>query len=216
MPDPETVTDLLNTVEGQDFQIDIAGLSTAEEADVTHVLQDAADGGNLADLNLDHAILEAQAAEGARGEAETFQAAQAKAADAGDWASARDYADKAEYAMHEVRDHGGNVDDMEIIQAGHDEMNLDNAHWEQQIADDNAVTAQAYAEAGDADHAAQYADTAADHAQTAADYGAAGDQGGAYGDHTVDTSSSYDASASVSSIADTSSSASADSSSATE
>ena len=205
MPDqPQSVSEFLQTDRGQEFQVELAGLSDAEQANVVHALQDAADTGVLADLNLDHTVLEAQSAEASRAEAQAHQDAQARAADAGDWETARNEAQQAEYAMQDVRDHGGNVADAEVNQTQSDVANLDNANWQQQIADDNATTAQAYAAEGDADHTAQYADVAAAHAETAADYGSAGSAGGAYADHTVDTSSTYDASASAASVVDTS------------
>jgi hypothetical protein len=207
MPDdPESIEELLETSQGQEFQVDIAGLSTAEQANVANALREAADDGALADVNLDSVILDAQAAEEARADAEYYQAEQAKAADAGDWETAKDFAEKAEYSMEEVQEHGGDVAYAEVLEAEHDQANLENADWNQEIADDNAVTAQAYAETGDLATAEIYADTAEAHAETAADYGAAGDQGGAYASQAVDTTSTYDASASVSSVADTSAS----------
>ncbi|MEJ0061258.1 MAG: hypothetical protein WDM79_17575 [Terricaulis sp.] len=215
MPDdPESIEELLETSQGQEFQVDIAGLSTAEQANVANALREAADDGALGDVNLDSVILDAQAAEDARSDAEYYQAEQAKAVDAGDWETAKDFAEKAEYSMEEVQDHGGDVAYAEVLEAEHDQMNLDNADWNQEIADDNAVTAEAYAESGDLATAEIYADSAASAAETAADYGAAGDQGGSYADQTVDTSSTYDASATVATV-DTSASTVVDTSAST-
>ena len=126
-----------------------------------------------------------------------------------------DYADKAEYAMEEVKDHGGDVADSEILDAQKDEANLEWADYHQEIADDAATTAASYAESGDTDAAAVYAETASSEATVAGDYGASADQGGTYADQTVDTSSTFDATATASTVADTSSVSTVDTSTTT-
>ncbi|MEZ5994594.1 MAG: hypothetical protein R3C25_02475 [Hyphomonadaceae bacterium] len=200
-----TLEEFMKTDAGQKMETDIAGLSDMEQANLMAALQKAADEGSLEDFNPDTAILDAQAAEDAREEAEYYQSEQAKAADAGDWEKAEEMAQNAEYAMEEVKDHGGDVADSEIIEAQYDQMNLENADYHQEIADDNAASAAAYAAEGDLDTAQIYADGAADHAGVAADYGAMGDQGGSYADQTVDTSSTFDSSATLDTTVDTSS-----------
>ena len=197
---PMTIEEFMQSEAGQQMQIDNAGLSTMEQSNLMAALQKAADDGTLEDFNADTAILDAQAAEAAREEAEAFQAEQAKAVEAGDWEKAEEMAENAEYAMEEVKEHGGDVADAEVLQAQHDQMDLENADYNQEIADDAADSAAAYAAEGDTATAEIYADTAASHAETASDYGAAADQGGTYADQTVDTSSSYDASASVATV----------------
>lgn len=211
MADPMTLDDFWQTENGQQLQTDMAGMSDAEQATMLNQLQQAADNGDLhQDFNTDSMFLDSQLAETKREEAEYYQAEQAKAADAGDWEKAEEMASNAEYAMEEVKDHGGDVADSEILQAQHDQMDLDNADYHQEIADDNAASADAYAASGDLDTASIYADSAASEATVAADYGAAADQGGAYADQTVDTSSTFDATATVdtsaSAVVDTSSS----------
>jgi len=194
---PMTIEEYMQTEAGQQLQMDNAGLSDMEQANVMAALQKAADAGDLESFNSDNAILDAQAAEAAREEAEAFQAEQAKAVEAGDWETAKEMAENAEYAMEEVKEHGGDVADAEILEAQYDQMELDNADYHQEIADSAADSAAAYAAEGDMATAEIYANTAADHAETASDYGAMADQGGTYADQTVDTSSSYDATASV-------------------
>lgn len=210
MADPMTLEQFMATEAGQQLSIDTAGLSQMEQANFMSALQKAADEGGLENFNTDSAILDAQLAETARDDAEYYQAEQAKAAEAGDWEKAEEMASNAEYAMEEVKDHGGDVADSEILQAQHDQMDLDNADYHQEIADDKADSADAYAASGDLDTAAMYADGAASEATVAADYGAAADQGGTYADQTVDTSSTFDATATVdtsaSAVVDTSSS----------
>lgn len=210
MADPMTLEQFMATESGQQLSIDTAGLSQMEQANFMSALQKAADEGGLENFNTDSAILDAQLAETARDDAEYYQAEQAKAAEAGDWEKAEEMASNAEYAMEEVKDHGGDVADSEILQAQHDQMDLDNADYHQEIADDKADSADAYAASGDLDTAAMYADGAASEATVAADYGAAADQGGTYADQTVDTSSTFDATATVdtsaSAVVDTSSS----------
>ncbi len=206
MADPMTLEEFLETDAGQQLAIDTAGLSEMEQANFMAALQKSAEEGDLENFNSDMAILDAQTAEEKREEVESYQAEQAKAVDEGDWEKAEELAGKAEYAMEEVKEHGGDVADSEILEAQHDQMNLDNADYHQEIADDNAASAEAYAADGDLDTAAIYADSAASEATIAGDFGAAADQGGIYADQTVDTSSSFDATATVdtSSTVDTS------------
>lgn len=201
MPDAMTLDEYFQTDAGQQLQTNMAGMSQAEQADMMNQLQGAADSGSLNETyNSDATFLDAQTAEQSRSDAEYWQGEQAKAADAGDWETARNDAQQAEYSMQEVQDHGGDVANAEIVQAQSDESNLDWAEYHQEIADGNATTANAYAAEGDADHAAQYGDVAAAQATTAADFGGQADQGGVYADHTVDASASYDASASVADV----------------
>jgi len=206
MADPMTLEQYMATEAGQQMSIDIAGLSDMEQANLQAALQKAADEGTLEDFNSDSAILDAQLAETAREEAEYFQGEQAKAVEEGDWEKAEEMAENAEYAMEEVKDHGGDVADSEILEAQYDQMELENADYHQEIADDNAASAEAYAAEGDLDTAAIYADSAAGEAATAADYGSQADAGGTYADQTVDTSSTFDATATVDTTVDTSSS----------
>ena len=210
MADPMTLEEFMATDAGQQLAIDTAGLSEMEQANFMAALQKSADEGDLANFNSDMAILEAQTAEEKRDEAEMYQAEQAKAVESGDWEKAEEMASNAEYAMEEVKDHGGDVADSEILEAQYDQMDLENADYHQEIADDNAASADAYAASGDLETASIYADSAASEATVAADYGAAADQGGTYADQTVDTSSTFDATATVdtsaSAVVDTSSS----------
>ncbi|MBL8547417.1 MAG: hypothetical protein JNL81_13205 [Hyphomonadaceae bacterium] len=204
MADPMTLDDFWQTENGQQLQTDMAGMSQAEQATMLNQLQQAADNGDLsADFNTDSMFLDSQLAEEARGEAEYYQAEQAKAAEAGDWEKAEEMASNAEYAMEEVKDHGGDVADSEIVEAQYDQMELENADYHQEIADDKAASAEAYAASGDLETASMYADGAASEATVAADYGAQADQGGTYADQTVDTSSTFDATATVDTSAST-------------
>ncbi len=203
MADPMTLEEFMATEAGQQLSIDTAGLSQTEQANFMAALQKAADEGGLEDFNSDSAILDAQLAETAREEAEYYQGEQAKAAEAGDWEKAEEMAENAEYAMEEVKDHGGDVADSEILEAQYDQMELENADYHQEIADDNAASAEAYAAEGDLDTASIYADSAASEATTAGEYGAMADQGGTYADQTVDTSSTFDATATIDTSAST-------------
>lgn len=204
MADPMTLEEFWQTENGQQLQTDMAGMSQAEQATMLNQLQQAADNGDLSsDFNSDSMFLDSQLAESARENAEYYQAEQAKAAEAGDWERAEEMASNAEYAMEEVKDHGGDVADSEVLQAQHDQMNLENADYHQEIADDNAASAEAYAASGDLDTASIYADSAASEATTAGDYGAMADQGGSYATQTVDTSSTFDATATVDTSAST-------------
>jgi len=197
MADPMTLEQFMQTEAGQQLSIDVAGLSDMEQANLQAALQKAADEGTLESFDTDSAFLDAQLAETAREEAEYFQTEQAKAVEEGDWEKAEEMAENAEYAMEEVKDHGGDVADSEILEAQYDQMELENADYHQEIADDNADSAAAYAAEGDLDTASIYADSAASEATMAADSGALADAGGTYADQTVDTSSTFDATATV-------------------
>ncbi len=197
MADPMTLEEFMASEAGQQLSVDTAGLSQMEQANFMASLQKAAEEGGLEDFNADSAILDAQLAETARDDAEYYQAEQAKAAESGDWEKAEEMASNAEYAMEEVKDHGGDVADSEVLEAQYDQMELENADYHQEIADDNAASAEAYAAEGDLDTASIYADSAASEATTAGEYGAMADQGGTYADQTVDTSSTFDATATV-------------------
>ena len=222
MADPMTLDDFWQTENGQQLQTDMAGMSQAEQATMLNQLQQAADNGDLhADFNTDDMFLDSQIAEAKREDAEYYQAEQAKAVEDGDWEKAEEMASNAEYAMEEVKDHGGDVADSEILEAQYDQMDLENADYHQEIADDKAASADAYAASGDLDTAAMYADGAAGEAAVAVDAGVQADQGGTYAEQTVDTSSTFDATATVdtsaSAVVDTSSSySSVDTSTATE
>ena len=205
MADPMTLDEFWQTETGQQLQIDMAGMSQAETATMLNQLQQAADSGGLsADFNPDDMFLDSQIAEEKREEAEQFQAEQAKAVEAGDWEKAEEMAENAEYAMEEVKEHGGDVADSEILEAQYDQMELENADYHQEIADDNAASAEAYAAEGDLETAEIYADSAVGEAATAADYGSMADAGGTYADQTVDSSSTFDATATVDTSIDTS------------
>lgn len=206
MADPMSLEDFWQTETGQQLQVDMAGMSDAEQATMLGQLKMAAENGDLSDdFNPDSMFQDSILAEEKREEAEAYQAEQAEAVAEGDWEKAHEMAEKAEYAMEEVRDNGGDVAEAEIVEAQYDQMELENAEYHQEIADDAADSAAAYAAEGDLETAEVYADSAADHAETAGDFGAMADQGGVYADQTVDTSSSFDATASVSTIDDTSS-----------
>lgn len=201
---PMTLEEFLQTEAGQQMQIDTAGLSQMEQAQFMAALQKSADEGTLEDFNPDSVILDSQLAEEAREEAAAFKAEQAEAVAAGDWEKAEEMAENAEYAMEEVKDHGGDVADSEILEAQYDQMELENADYHQEIADDNAESAAAYAAEGDLDTASIYADSAANEATLAADSGALADAGGTYADQTIDTSSTFDATATTSTLDTTS------------
>jgi len=198
MADPMTLEQFFATEAGQQLQTNMAGLSDMESANVMAALTKAAEVGGLEDINIDNVVLESQWAEEAREEAQMYKEEQAQAVADGDWEKAKEYAEKAEDSMWEVKEHGGDVADAEIVDAQYDQMDLDNADWHQEIADDNAESAAAYAAEGDLDTAQIYADSAADAQDTALDFASSADAGGVYADQTIDTSSSFDATATAS------------------
>jgi hypothetical protein len=126
-------------------------------------------------------VEEAEAADLTIEEAAAHQREQAAAADAGDYGRAREEAVEAARELNAAADQGRAGLDLEIIEAERDVAVLDEADWQQEIADDQAVAAGEYLEAGDVDAAAMYAEEAADHAEVAEQYGSEGDQGGVHG-----------------------------------
>jgi hypothetical protein len=158
-----------------DFEVTIASLSDDAQAQVVEGVQDTELDGTLASADLTQMVQDAEAADRHKEQAETFQREQTKAADTGDFAGAREIAQKAELELQDVADRGGDTES-EIIEAQRDVVALDEADWEQEIMEDNAVAADDYIETGEVDDADIYADEAVDHAERADHYGDQGDQ----------------------------------------
>lgn len=120
--------------------------------------------------------IELEAAAEKQAEAAEIQQQQAEHARAGDYEAALEDSRNAEQAVQDAdylaggSDHSG--------QAAAEKGEMEWAVWEQDIADDNARDAAAYAAGGDADAAEIYGDAAADAQEAADHHGDLGEHGG--------------------------------------
>ena len=161
MSEPETVS--------TEYSVEISQLSEASQEVVHEAIDFATATHSLDSLDVREVIEDANAADAHRAQAEEYQLEQSRAAKDGDWERASEFAQKAQGELESVADHGGS--DVPAAQAEADVMNLDNARWEQRIANENATAATTYAEHGDAQAAAIYGEVASDHQALADDSG---------------------------------------------
>jgi hypothetical protein len=121
--------------------------------------------------------------------------AEGEAAASGDYATAQDQAQNAYWAAEDLANAGGPDHTDETWDAMQSESW---ANWDQQSANENAQSAESYAESGDLDGAEVYADAAQDQQESADSYGAEGEYGGDLGPAedtaTVDESTAVDTS----------------------
>lgn len=175
----ERTLDSLFPTEGtSDFQLQLAGLPDGAQTSARNVIEQAAADGTLGDLDLDEVISNARDADEARENAEDLQTDQAKAAADGDYDKAKELSDKAEYELEEVEQKGDDplAAQAEIKDADYDQMDLENADYHQEIADDKADSAVDAAEDGDFETAEELSDDAADEVEVASDYGGGADE----------------------------------------
>lgn len=166
-----------------DLHPEIGALSAGEHQQVMDALQDHAADGTLADVNVDHEVLQAEIAHDHQQHADALQAEQVEAIAEGDMAHAHELAGDAAWELSVAHDSGGHVQEA-LVEAQHDSASLDWAQHHQEIAADNAAAAADYAAHGDMDHAADYAHAADSHGDAAGDYGHAADHGGTAEAHT--------------------------------
>src|SRR5215469_15003240 len=114
-------------------------------------------------------IIDAQADTGAdvATDIEPTQLAESQSLEQGDYSNANDLAQQAESTVNAA---GDAVDPALANDVQSEASNTDWASWNQATANDNATWAASYANAGDADHAAEYQAIADDHQATADDY----------------------------------------------
>jgi hypothetical protein len=128
--------------------------------------------------------------------AEYYELRQAEHAEAGDYEAAKEDAINAGYATGDADYLAGGAD--HTGQADNEAYRMDNAVWEEGIAEDYAEAAEFHAEMGNEDAAQEAADNASEH-QEAADHQAdLGTHGGEYAEtdssSQVDSGGNYDAS----------------------
>ncbi|MEZ5398196.1 MAG: hypothetical protein R2729_00920 [Bryobacteraceae bacterium] len=183
MADIENINDL-----STEFTIDIANLSEEGQEQVHEAIEAVAAGGEEVDAEaVTDAIEAAQEADVHREAAVELQHEQAERAEAGDYEGAHEAAVEAEYHIQAVADLGGEDNTMD---QWHEAQALGEADWHQDIADENAVTAESYLESGDADTAAIYSEAAVAETDVAASYADMGDHGGTYAPISSDTDTS--------------------------
>lgn len=150
----------------REYSVNIMDLGTESQDAIVEAVIEAAEIGTLDQLDVREMVVDASAAESHTAQAEEYQRQQSKAADAGNWDLARDYAQKANNEREAAADNG--AAEAPVVESERDVSNLENARTEQRTANENAATAADYARQGDAGHAALYGDVAAQH-QTLAD-----------------------------------------------
>jgi len=118
---------------------------------------------------------------------------ESQAAASGDYSTAQDDATQAYQASEDVANAGGPDNTDTTWSAMQDESW---ANWDQQTANEDAQSAQSYAEAGDAQGAEVYGDAAQNEQENADNSGAEGEYGGELGPE-MDSSTETDTSATV-------------------
>jgi hypothetical protein len=144
-----------------DVRVSLANLTTESHERVLEAVATAEAAGTTDQLDVREVVQDAEAVDYHRAQADEYQQLQAKAASAGNWDEAREYAAKAAGELESVADHGGS--DLPAAEAQQDVAQLDNAKWQQQQANENARAASSYAEVGDMDAAQVYASEAGRH-----------------------------------------------------
>lgn len=168
-----TIDSLFPTEGTSEFQLQMAALSDGAQASARNVIEQAAADGTLDDLDLDEVVTNARDADEARETAEDLQVQQAEKAADGDYEGARELSDKAEYELKEVEAKGEDVLEAQVAikDADYEQMDLDNADYHQEIADEKVDSAVDAAEDGDFETAEELSNDAADEVEVAADYG---------------------------------------------
>ena len=166
------------------YSVELAGLTEGAQDQVIDALRDAELDGTLDEVDMNGLMADAANADAARQQAEVFRHEQAAAAEGGDYATAREHARQVEGELADARSQGGRLEEA-VRETEHDVVELDQAEWQQQIAEDQADSAEAYAETGDEAAADAHVEDAASSDADAEAYGEEADQGGAYGDQSI-------------------------------
>ncbi len=153
----------------REYSVNLTDLAHESQDQIISAVSAAAASGELDQLDVREMVYDANAAQLHTAQAEEFQLAQTKAADGGNWELARDLAQKANFELEAAADHGAEA--APVVESERDLSQLDNARWEQRVANENAATSADYARQGDVANAAMYGDVAGQH-QTKADQSA--------------------------------------------
>ncbi len=174
MPEAEALTET--------FRVEIANLSEEGRDDVLEALDANPE---MSQDDADALIGRTEKADEDREDFEALQKEQDEAMKDGDWATAHDRAEAAEYEMREVEDLGGDADS-EIHEAETDQHEIDEAVDQHDMAHQAAVDSADYAAHGMDGAAEVYGETATDHAVASADSAAAAAPNATNPDHDVD------------------------------
>lgn len=174
MAEPETLEDT--------FRVEIASLSDEGQEDVLDAIE--ADP-TMTREEADALIHRTEDADDRRENFDALQHEQEKEMEAGDWETARDRAQEAEYEMREVEDLGGDAE-AEIHEAHNDVAEIDDAIDKDDMAAQDAHDAADYAAHGMDGAADVYGESATEHAVDSAEAADAGSPNEYNPDHDVD------------------------------
>ncbi|EGF92517.1 ECLF2 upstream ORF [Asticcacaulis biprosthecium C19] len=164
------------------YRVEIANLSEDGRDDVLEAIEaNPAMTAEDAEVLLDRT----EAADAARENFDDLQKEQDQLMKDGEWETARDRAQEAEYEMREVEDLGGDAD-TEILEAETDVAEIDEAMDEQEMGEQAAADAADYADRGMEGAAEVYGQTASEHAGNAVDNAASAAPNEYNADHDVD------------------------------
>ncbi len=172
----------------ESFRVEIANLSEEGREDVIEALD--ANPGMTAD-DAEALIDRTEAADEGRENFDELQKEQEAAMKEGDWDTARDRAQSAEYEMREVEELGGDAES-EILEAETDVAEIDDAEDHEDAGEAAAADSADYAARGMDGAAEVYGQTAADNLGTAADSAAAASPTETNVDHDVNGDGVYD------------------------
>ncbi len=200
--DPETGepvdvnrTDPLSDEYVTDLQVEMASLDDESQAKVVEAVEDAQDTGKLDELDTDELVAQEREIADRREEAETHRQDQQRAQEEGDLETARDRADEAREDLQVAAERDGDStpdreEEFDVVEAENDVDALDAAEWNQDIADENAETAESYAAEGDFEVAEVYEDAAIEAEHDAGEYEDDGDA--EYAGSRYDGADTYD------------------------
>lgn len=169
----------------QQYEVELAGLNDNEQNQVHEALTEAQFNDGLDDVNIQDEVQDAQLAEEQRELAEDFRVDQAKAAEAGDIAGAKEFAQGAEVHINNAnQEHGADLDTA-AHEVTHQVQTLSDAQAQQDTAETFEAAADDYSDPGQEQAAQTSLDVADDAYNAAEDNVDQADLGGSYGDQSV-------------------------------
>jgi len=174
MPEAEALTDA--------FRVEIASLSEEGREDVLDAMEANPE---MSQDDAETLLDRTEAADENRENFDELQKAQEEAMESGDWETAHDRAQSAEYEMREVQELGGDADS-EILEAETDQHEIDEAIDEHEMSEQAATDSADFAAHGMDGAAEVYGNSAGDHASAAVDNAAAASPNEYNTDHDVD------------------------------
>lgn len=164
------------------MSVRIASLTDEGQQQVIDALMEAQANGALTEDTFNDTLANAETADDSRENVEEARDNQAEAADAGDYETAQEQANIAEYELREIDDLGGAEAEAEVVEAQQDQVELAEADSHQDYAAENADFAMS--ERGTEGQREAAAENAGDYAQSSAELGNQADAGGVHGDQS--------------------------------